>query len=117
MKSEYLSVLLTSTGGDGISFTVIGIIISVTMMILGIVTFVTGRIAKASNDGILIAKVEQCIKGIEDLKRDVKENQGAISAITEQYHGRMSVVEHTLKNHDRQISEIFKQLREVGGKG
>lgn len=48
------------------------ILCGIVTCIIGICTFVVGMKGRASNDGMLIQKINQALSGIEELKQDFK---------------------------------------------
>ena len=52
---------------------IIGCVVGIVGCIVGVATFVSAQITKAKQDGMLIAKIDQCVHGIEEIKKDNKE--------------------------------------------
>lgn len=85
---------------------VIGCIVGVITCLIGVATFVSAQLSKAKQDGVMIAKIDQCIKNTEEIKKEAKDNN--------------KLVDDTLKLHsekivkfEEQISNIFHQLDEL----
>jgi hypothetical protein len=66
---------------------IVGCIVGVVSCIVGVSTFVSAQITKAKQDGQLIAKIDQCVKGIEEMKSDLKEHKNKIDGIVDE-HGK-----------------------------
>ena len=78
-------------------------IVGIIGCIIGVATFVSAQITKAKQDGMLIAKIDQCVKGIDDIKKDMKEKNHEIDLI---------IGEHTKEIAELkvQVKSLFKQL-------
>ena len=78
-------------------------IVGIIGCIIGVATFVSAQITKAKQDGMLIAKIDQCVKGIDDIKKDMKEKNHEIDLI---------ISEHTkdIAELKVQVKSLFKQL-------
>lgn len=82
---------------------IIGCIVGVISCIVGVATFVSAQLTKAKQDGMLIAKIDQCVNGIEDIKNDMKEKNKEVDKVIDE-HTR-DIVE--LK---AQMKTVFKQI-------
>lgn len=82
---------------------IIGCIVGVISCAVGASTFVSAQITKAKQDGALIAKIDQCIKGIEDIKIDMKEKNREFDSIID---------DHTKKivRLETQVKAIYEHL-------
>ena len=73
---------------------------SIVACIISISTFVASMKSRASNDGMMMQKLEQALKGIDELKTDVKS---------------MSQTERTLElqvqSHEEQLKNIFSMMK------
>lgn len=67
--------------------------------IIGVATFISAQITKAKQDGMLIAKIDQCVKGIEDIKADIKEKNKELDT--------------TLDEHTKKIIRLETQMRTI----
>lgn len=78
-------------------------IVGIIGCIIGVATFVSAQITKAKQDGMLIAKIDQCVKGIDDIKKDMKEKNHEIDLV---------ISEHTkdIAELKVQVKSLFKQL-------
>ena len=55
--------------------TIIGCIVGVVSCIIGVSSFISAQITRAKQDGVIIAKIDQCVSGISEIKKDVKEKK------------------------------------------
>lgn len=74
----------------------IGCIVGIVGCVVGVATFVSAQLTRAKQDGVLIAKIDQCVKGIEELKSDVKE--------------RNDKFDHVIDEHSRDITALKEQV-------
>lgn len=63
----------------------IGCVVGVVGCVIGVATFVSAQLTRAKQDGVLIAKIDQCVKGIEELKSDVKERNDKFDKIIDEH--------------------------------
>ena len=66
---------------------VIPVIVGVITCIIGISTFVSAQITKAKQDGMLSAKIEQCVKNTEEIKNDIKDKNKEYDSVLDE-HGK-----------------------------
>lgn len=87
---------------------IIGCIVGIVGCVIGVATFTSAQITKAKQDGILIAKIDQCVKGIEDIKVDMKEKNRETDSIID---------EHTRKivRLETQMKAVYEHLNIQGG--
>lgn len=76
---------------------IISCIVGIVSCVVGVSTFVSAQVTKAKQDGMLIAKIEQCINGIEEIKSNMKEKNHELDKI--------------LDEHTKQITELKTQMR------
>lgn len=81
------------------TISLIGCVVGIVGCVIGVATFVSAQIAKAKQDGVLIAKVDQCVKGIEELKADTKE--------------RNEKFDDVIDEHSKAIIELQSQMHTV----
>lgn len=85
---------------------IIGCIVGIVSCVIGVSTFVSAQVTKAKQDGMLIAKIEQCVSGIEEIKSNMKEKNHELDRV--------------LDEHTKQITELKTQMKtvliEMGGK-
>lgn len=78
---------------------IIGCIVGIVTCLVGVATFVSAQMTRAKQDGVMVAKLDQCVSGIEDLKRDVKEKNKELDGIIDE--------------HTRDIVKLKTQMRTV----
>ena len=80
----------------------IALLISLIMCVIGVLTFVSGRMAKAEHNGAMEAKINQALDGIKDIRKKLEEN---------------SSTQHTLDimahSHEEQIKTLFRMISEL----
>lgn len=77
---------------------IIGCVVGVITCVVGVATFVSAQITKAKQDGMLIAKIDQCVNGIEDIKTDMKEKNREVDAIIDEHTRKIVRLETQVKN-------------------
>lgn len=87
---------------------IIGCIVGVITCLIGVATFVSAQLSKAKQDGVMIAKIDQCIKNTEEIKAEAKENNKKIEGTLNQHN-------EDIARMKEQISNIFHQLDEMKG--
>lgn len=75
-------------------------IFSIIACVISISTFIASMKTRASNDGIMVQKLEQALKGIEELKTDVK-------SMSQTERG----LELQVQSHEEQIKNIFAMMK------
>lgn len=78
---------------------IIGCIVGVVSCVIGVSTFVSANLTKAKEDGVQIAKLDQCVHGIEEIKNNMKEKNHEIDTI--------------LDKHSRDITELQTQMKSI----
>lgn len=81
----------------------IGCIVGVISCIIGVSTFVSANLTKAKEDGVQIAKLDQCVRGIEEIKSSMKEKNHELDVAIDDHSKRIAILE-------TQIKTIFKQI-------
>ena len=78
-------------------------VVGIVGCVVGIATFVSAQITKAKQDGMLIAKIDQCVNGIESIKSDMKEKNREFDT---------AIDEHTRKivRLETQVRNIYEHL-------
>lgn len=61
--------------------TVVGII----GCVVGVSTFVSAQITKAKQDGVLIEKVNQCVRNTEEIRNDIKEKNKEFDDVLDEH--------------------------------
>lgn len=77
---------------------VITCMVGIVGCVIGVATFVSAQITRAKQDGMLIAKIDQCVKGIEDIKTDMKEKNREFDAIIDEHTRKIIRLETQVKN-------------------
>ena len=78
---------------------IIGCVVGIIGCVIGVATFVSAQLTRARQDGVLVAKVDQCVKGIDELKSDVKERDDKFDKIIDE--------------HTRDIAQLKSEMRTV----
>lgn len=78
---------------------IIGCVVGIIGCVVGVATFTSAQITRAKQDGVQIAKLDQCVNGIEEIKESMKETNRE--------------VDKTLDIHTRQITELKAQMEIV----
>lgn len=78
---------------------IIGCVVGVVGCLIGIATFSSAMITKAKQDGVLMAKVEQCLKNTEEIKKDMKEKNKEYDSLFDK--------------HSKEIVELQTQMKSV----
>lgn len=81
------------------TISIIGCVVGIIGCVIGVATFVSAQLTRARQDGVLVAKVDQCVKGIDELKSDVKERDDKFDKIIDE--------------HTRDIAELKSQMHTV----
>lgn len=76
--------------------------IGIITCVIGVSTFVSGRMTKAERSGSMETKIDQALKGIEDLKTQLRSSES-------NRHNTDLMV----RSHDEQIRTIFRQYAEL----
>ena len=69
------------------ALSLIGCIVGIIGCVVGVATFVSAQLTRAKQDGVLMEKVDQCVRGITELKVDVKERNEKFDTVIDQ-HGK-----------------------------
>lgn len=77
---------------------IIGCIVGVISCVIGISSFVSAQITKAKQDGMIIAKIDQCVKGIDDIKTDMKEKNKEIDKIIDEHTKDIAMLKAQVKS-------------------
>lgn len=82
---------------------------SVVLFIISIVTFITGLITKAQNDGKVLARIEQMQQDLVEIKGTLKEKSKGIEdmrLITEQQEQRIKFLEGAQEKLEHRLSKL-----------
>ena len=81
------------------TISIIGCVVGIIGCAIGVATFVSAQLTRARQDGVLVAKVDQCVKGIDEIKSDVKDRNEKFNSIIDE--------------HSKDIAELKTQMRTV----
>jgi len=81
------------------TISIIGCIVGIIGCVIGVATFTSAQLTKAKQDGVLIEKVDQCVKGIGEIKVDMKERNEKFDSIIDE--------------HSRDITTLKTQMKTV----
>lgn len=82
----------------GGTISIITCVVGVIGCIIGIATFVSAQITKAKQDGMLIAKIDQCVKGIDEIKNDMKDKNHEYDKLLDDHTIRIAKLEKDVEN-------------------
>ena len=82
---------------------VIGCVVGIIGCIVGIATFTSAQVTKAKQDGMLIAKIDQCVNGIEEIKKDMKEKNHEIDKVINEHSRKITELQSQVENLFRQL--------------
>lgn len=81
------------------TISLVGCIVGIISCVIGVSTFVSAQITKAKQDGMQIAKLDQCVNGIEEIKKSMKDKNHEIDSV--------------LDEHTKAITELQTQMKSV----
>ena len=81
------------------TISLVGCIVGIISCVIGVSTFVSAQITKAKQDGMQIAKLDQCVNGIEEIKKSMKDKNHEIDTV--------------LDEHTKAITELQTQMKSV----
>ena len=67
------------------AMTVIPVVVGVIGCLIGVATFVSAQITKAKQDGMVLAKIEQCVKNTEEIKKEMKDKNKEIDNVIDKH--------------------------------
>nr|DAH85005.1 MAG TPA: Protein of unknown function (DUF1043) [Bacteriophage sp.] len=91
------------------AISIIGCVVGIVGCIIGVATFVSAMLTKSRQDGIMIAKIDQCVKGISDLREDVKEKNHELDAIIDQHTKDITQLQTEMKTVFKYINSFTKE--------
>ena len=68
-------------------------VIGIIGCVIGVATFSSAQLTKAKEDGMFLAKIDQCVKGIDEIKRDMKDKNTITDKIIADHGQRISSLE------------------------
>lgn len=85
---------------------VIGCIVGVVTCLVGVSSFISAMLTKSRQDGIMVAKIDQCVQGISEIKKDIKDKNQQLDQILDQ---------HTkdIVGMKAQIKTLFSYVKEI----
>lgn len=78
---------------------IIGCVVGIIGCIIGVATFVSAQITKAKQDGVVLAKVDQCVANTEEIKKDMKEKNKEFESV--------------IDVHTREITKLQTEMKVV----
>jgi Tfp pilus assembly protein PilN len=86
------------------AISLIGCVVGIIGCVVGVATFTSAQITKAKQDGMLLAKIEQCVKGIEEIKRDMKEKNYEVDGIIEEHSKAIIQLQTEMKSVQKRLN-------------
>lgn len=77
---------------------IITCVVGIVGCVVGVATFVSAQITKAKQDGMLIAKIDQCVDGIESIKSDMKEKNREFDTVIDEHTRKIVRLETQVRN-------------------
>ena len=81
------------------AISIIGCVVGIIGCAIGVATFVSAQLTKAKQDGMVLAKVEQCVNNTEEIKKDMKEKNKEVDAV--------------IDSHTQSITKLQTEMRIV----
>lgn len=81
----------------------VAIVCTVIGCAIGIAGFYVGIVSRAKQDGRMLEKIDQCCKGIDEIKKDMKEKNHNFDDVIDEHSQRITRLE-------AQVTSIFKRL-------
>ncbi len=78
------------------TISIIGCVVGIIGCVIGVATFVSAQLTRARQDGALIAKIDYCVKGIDEIKVDCKD--------------RNDKYDEVINQHTKYITELKSQM-------
>lgn len=86
--------------------TIIPLVVGIIGCVIGVATFISAQITKAKQDGMVLAKVEQCVKNTEEIKKEMKERNKELDVVIDRHS--QDIIELQTK-----MKMIFENLKIV----
>ena len=83
---------------------IIPVIVGVITCIIGVSTFVSAQITKAKQDGMLIAKIEQCVTNTEEIKKDIKEKNKEYDSVIDEHSKAIIELQTEMKMVQKELN-------------
>lgn len=87
----------------------ITLVIGIISCVIGVSTFVSGMVTRGKTEGQTVEKINQCIKGIDEIKKDLKENTLGYNDLK----GIMIAHDNRIKACEEDIKEIYTRLNKI----
>ena len=85
------------------AISLIGCVVGIIGCVIGVSTFISAQITKAKQDGVQIAKLDQCVTGIEEIKKEMKEKNHELDSVIDEHTKEITQLQTEMKT-------VFKQL-------
>lgn len=85
------------------TISIVGCIVGIISCVIGVSTFVSAQITKAKQDGMQIAKLDQCVKGIEEIKKTMSDKNHEVDTVLDKHS-------HDITELQTQMRSLWKQL-------
>lgn len=89
------------------AISIIGCAVGIIGCVIGIATFISAQITKAKQDGMVLAKVDQCVQNTEEIKKDMKEKNKEFDSIIDNHTQSITKLQTEMKM-------VFKHLKLEG---
>ncbi len=84
--------------------TLIPLVVGIIGCVIGVATFISAQITKAKQDGMVLAKVDQCVKNTEEIKKDMKERNKEIDVVIDKHS-------HDITQLQTEMNLVFENLK------
>ena len=75
----------------------IGCVVGIVGCLIGVATFVSAQMTRAKQDGMSIAKLDQCVAGIEEIKSNMKEKNHEIDLVIDEHSKAITKLQTEMK--------------------
>lgn len=72
--------------------------------VVGVATFISAQITKAKQDGMLVAKLDQCVSNTDQIKMDMKERNKEIDKIIDRHSESIIKLETQMRIVNQKLS-------------
>ena len=90
------------------TMSLIGCIVGVVSCIIGVATFVSAQVTRAKQEGVSIAKLDQCVAGIEEIKSNMKEKNREIDLVIEEHSKAITKLQTEMKTVFNKLNNEYK---------
>ena len=88
----------------------IGCIVGIVSCIIGVSTFVSAQVTKAKQDGVQMAKLDQCVDGIEEIKGAMKEKNHEVDTVLDEHAKAIVELQTQMKSLWKQCEKQCKSM-------